>query len=70
MSRLDNMGKVQQMHDKNLIRQTGQTTFKVKSFSNPDIEYDVDLQLRTCTCPYFVNRNLECKHINLLEGKK
>ena len=37
---------------------------KIKSLTNPELEYDLDLVQRTCSCPSFKYR-AECKHIKL-----
>lgn len=37
--------------------------FKIQSFTDPGIEYVVDLLKRTCTCPHHYYRKVNCKHI-------
>ncbi len=43
----------------------GNETFKVPSFSNPDLEYLVDMNLGRCECPKGIN-GAPCKHQYLL----
>jgi len=42
---------------------------KVKSFTDPKKEYEVDIDHRLCSCKAFENQGGECKHIKWLLGK-
>lgn len=43
--------------------------YQVKSFSNPNTFYVVDLFSGTCTCPHFLVRGANCKHIQAVRVK-
>lgn len=47
------------------VESVGNETFKVPSFSNPDIEYLVGVNLARCECPKGMN-SAPCKHQYLL----
>jgi len=36
---------------------------KVKSFTDPNVEYEVDITNKTCTCPAYWKTKKPCKHI-------
>ena len=42
---------------------------KVRSYTNTDIFYSVDLENYTCTCPAFKYKNIDCKHLIDLKKK-
>lgn len=47
-------------------------TWSVKSSKNPEVTYTVTMVEAyhwECTCPYFVMRHVECKHITMIRGK-
>jgi len=46
-----------------IIQKNKDGTFNVASQFTPEACYTVDLKLRTCTCPDFYYRRVECKHI-------
>lgn len=52
------------------FKKVGEGIYEVQSFTNPTIKYTVDIVLRTCTCPYFETKHVECKHLKLVDGGK
>ena len=44
------------------IEKVDNSNFKVKSFETADLIYDINFQKPTCSCFYFENTNIICKH--------
>lgn len=69
------MPKPKMMHDKLSkksepeVKEIGQNLYEVRSFSNPEIVYTVDIASGTCTCPAYEHRQVACKHIKKVQEK-
>jgi hypothetical protein len=56
-----------------MIRRISKTSFKVRSYARPDLEYLVTFEngISLCTCPDFIFRRLQkcedCKHITKIK---
>ena len=46
-----------------LQRNSNSALFDVRSTEREDKSYEVDLEIKTCTCPDFSFRSVKCKHI-------
>ena len=51
--------------EKNLL---GEEIIRVKSFTDDNIEYTVNKNNKTCTCPNFQKRKILCKHLKKVLG--
>lgn len=40
-----------------------ENTIRIPSYTTEGLWYSVDVQARVCSCPHFVYRNTECKHL-------
>ena len=43
------------------------TLIKVKSFTDSNVSYEVNLQNKTCTCPNHVHKKAFCKHLKFAQ---
>jgi uncharacterized Zn finger protein len=53
------------------VERHSETSFTVQSESNGSTGYKVEFEhgVFICTCPHFVFRNVECKHIRAVKQK-
>lgn len=49
-------------------KELGQGIYEVPSESTAGVTYQVDTVQKTCTCPQFVNKQVECKHLRKIMG--
>jgi hypothetical protein len=66
LKRIDRAYRLVELNEKEpVILETDheEQLFKVRSASDSDTFYNVDADIKTCTCPDFNFRFLKCKHI-------